>query len=71
MKLFRALTAFGFSASLAMTGCVFGDDDDDDDPDSCVTSCEDAHEECAVDCDDDACTVACDDEQEACVTSCN
>ena len=70
MKLFRSLAAFGFCASLAMTGCVFGDDDDDADADSCVTTCEDAHEDCSIDCDDDACVVACDDEQESCVTAC-
>ena len=72
MKLFTSLAAFGVCASLAMTGCIFdGDDDDDDDADSCVTTCEDSHEECTVDCDDDACVATCDDELDACETDCD
>jgi hypothetical protein len=72
MKLVRLFTALGFGASLAMSGCIFdGDDDDDDDADSCVTTCEDEHEECTIDCDDNACIASCDEDLDACETDCD
>jgi hypothetical protein len=74
MKFSRSLAALGLGASLAfgLTGCVFDDDDDDDGgTDSCVTTCEDAHEECSIDCDDDACITVCDDELDVCKTDCD
>ena len=71
MKAVRFLTALGLGASLAMTGCIFdSDDDDDDDADSCVTTCEDEHEECTIDCDDDACVASCDEVLDTCETEC-
>jgi len=69
MKFVRLLTALGFGASLALSGCVF-DDDDGDDADSCVTTCEDEHEECSIDCDDDACIASCDEDLDVCETEC-
>ncbi|HEX6273692.1 MAG TPA: hypothetical protein VFZ53_11650 [Polyangiaceae bacterium] len=66
-----AALAFGASLSLMFTGCVFDDDDDDGDADSCVTTCEDAHEECTIDCDDDACIATCDEELDVCETDCD
>ena len=72
MKVFRLMTALGLGASLAMSGCMFdGDDDDDDDADSCVTTCEDDHEECTIDCDDNACIASCDEDLDACETDCD
>jgi hypothetical protein len=71
MNVLKPFLAVCFGASLAVTGCIFdSDDDDDDDADSCVTSCEDAHAECTVDCNDDACVAACDSEQDDCETEC-
>ena len=70
MKALRSLAALGLGVSLALTGCVFGDDDDDDDADSCVTTCQDEHEECSIDCDDDTCVASCDEDLDVCETEC-
>jgi hypothetical protein len=70
MKVFRPIAALCFGISLAATGCVFDDDEEDDDTDTCVTTCEDAHEECAIDCDDNQCIATCDEELEVCKTDC-
>jgi hypothetical protein len=71
MKVLRPLFTLGFGVSLGVTGCIFsGDDDDDDDGGDCVTTCEDTHEQCTIDCDDDACIAVCDDDLEVCKTDC-
>jgi inorganic pyrophosphatase len=71
MKVLRPIFALCFGIALAATGCIFADDDEDDDEvDSCVITCEDAHEECTIDCDDDQCIATCDDELEVCKTDC-
>jgi len=71
MKVLRPLFALCFGASLALTGCVFGDDDDEDAGDACITTCEDSHEECTIDCDDDACIAVCDEDLDTCKTDCD
>ena len=69
MKGFGTLAALALGTSLALSGCVFGDDDDDD-ADSCITTCEDEHEECTIDCDDDTCIASCDEDLDVCETEC-
>jgi hypothetical protein len=64
----KSLLVLSFGASLAVMGCV--EDDDEDDADVCVTTCEDAHEECTIDCDDDTCIATCDEELDVCTTAC-
>jgi hypothetical protein len=71
MNVLKPFLALCFGTALAMTGCVFDADDDEDDADSCITTCEDSHEECVVDCDEDSCIAACDTEQADCETECD
>ena len=70
MKVVRLFSAFGLGMLLAVSGCSVDDDDDGGDVDQCVTTCEDEHEECAIDCDDNECTASCDEELEVCETEC-
>jgi hypothetical protein len=70
MKVLRPLLAFGFGVLLAVSGCAVDADDDEGDVDQCVTTCEDEHEECSIDCDDDECTASCDEDLEVCETEC-
>ena len=71
MRVFRPIAALCFGIALASSGCNIDDDDDDDDATSCVTTCEDAHEECTIDCDDDTCIASCDEELDVCTTDCD
>ena len=71
MTRYLTIAALVFGGALASSGCVFDDDDDDGDVDGCVTTCEDSHEECSIDCDDDACIATCDDEFDSCKTDCD
>jgi hypothetical protein len=71
MKFLSPIAALCLGASLATSGCIFDDDEDDDEPDACVTTCEDAHEECSIDCDDDTCIATCDEELDVCKTDCD
>ena len=70
MSILKSLVLLAFGTSVAMTGCVFGDEDDEGDVDPCVTTCEDEHEQCVIDCDDDTCVADCDTVQDDCETEC-
>ncbi|HEY3496432.1 MAG TPA: hypothetical protein VGK73_17150 [Polyangiaceae bacterium] len=66
MKAHRIVFALALG-SLATTGCFVDSDEDDDD---CVVSCDDAHNECTLECDDDTCVADCDTVRDDCKTEC-